>query len=101
MVGGATAGLTSSLNQRAQARTAQLGRDLTRRESLFRDFITAASKAYGQAVATSEPNVEDLAALYAMISSMRILPHPELLFPAPNGAYCAVVRDYMHRLDAK
>jgi hypothetical protein len=77
LVGGITAGVTSWLNQRAQARSAQLARDLARRGSLYKDFIAAASKTYGEAVMSSEPNFQDLVALYAMISRMRILSHPQ------------------------
>jgi hypothetical protein len=73
IVGGLTSGLASWLNQRSQARAGLLAHEISRREDLYKDFIIAASKAYGQAVVTNEPQIQDLIALYAMISRMRVL----------------------------
>jgi len=97
VVGGLTLGLTTWLNQRAQARAGQLAHDLSRREELFRDFIAAASKAYGEALVSNQPQIQELVALYAMISRMRVLCSPRLVacsvkvvgattdaYPAPN-----------------
>jgi hypothetical protein len=72
-VGGLTSGLASWLNQRAHARSGMRAHDIKRREELYREFIVAASKAYGGAIMSSEPQVHDLVALYAMISTMRTL----------------------------
>jgi hypothetical protein len=49
VIGGLTSGLTTWMNQRAQARAARLAYDLSRQKDLFRDFIVAASKAYADA----------------------------------------------------
>jgi hypothetical protein len=76
VVGGLTSGVTNWLNQRSQARAGQLAHDLARREDLYRDFIIAASKAYGEAIVSSEPQVQEIIALYAMISRMRVLSSP-------------------------
>src|SRR5258708_12350051 len=73
MVGGLTSGLTTWLSLRNQARAGQLAHDLSRRDDLFKDFIVAASKAYGDAMLTNEPQMQDLVALYAMVSRMRVL----------------------------
>ena len=73
MVGGLTSGLTTWLSLRNQARAGQLAHDLSRRDDLFKDFIVAASKAYGDAMLSNEPQMQDLVALYAMISRMRVL----------------------------
>lgn len=73
MVGGLTTGLTTWLSQREQARAGQLAHNLSRREELFKDFIVAASKAYGEALMTDKPQIQELIALYAMISRMRVL----------------------------
>lgn len=73
VVGGLTTGLSTWLTQRGQTRAALLAHDLTRRQDLYRDFIVAASKAYGGAVVSNEPKVEELVALYAMISRMRVM----------------------------
>src|SRR5258708_20840175 len=73
MDGGLTSGLTTWLSLRNQARAGQLAHDLSRRDDLFKDFIVAASKAYGDAMLSNEPQMQDLVALYAMISRMRVL----------------------------
>ena len=72
MVGGLTLGVTSWLSERTRARTAKLAHDLSRREDLFKDFIVAASKAYGEALMSNEPQIQELIVLYAMISGMRV-----------------------------
>ena len=76
VVGGLTSGITTWLNQRGQARAAQLAHDQSYREDLFKDFIVAASKAYGEAVVSNEPQIQELIALYAMVSRMRVLGMP-------------------------
>ncbi len=73
VIGGLTTGLTSWLNQRSQAKADRTSRELSRREELYRDFIVAASKAYGDALASNEPPIQELVELYAMLSRMRVL----------------------------
>jgi hypothetical protein len=79
VVGGLTSGVTTWLNQRAQVRAGRLAYDLSRREDLFRDFIVAASKAYGQAILSNEPEIQELVALYGMISRMRVMSSPRTI----------------------
>lgn len=76
VVGGLTSGITTWLSYRAQARTGRLAHDLSHREDLFRDFIVAASKLYGDAVVSSEPQLQELVGVYAMVSRMRVLCSP-------------------------
>jgi hypothetical protein len=73
VVGGLTSGLGGWLNQRTQARAGQRAHDILRRQDLYKDFIVAASRAYGKAIVSNEPQIEDLIALYAMISRMRVI----------------------------
>jgi hypothetical protein len=72
IVGGLSTGLGGWLNQRAQARAGQVAHQILRREELYREFIVAASKAYGEAILSNEPQIQDLVAIYALISRMRI-----------------------------
>src|SRR5437867_4842704 len=74
VVGGLTSGFTTWLSQRAEARAGQLAHDKAQRED--KDFIVAASKAYGDAAVSDEPKIQELVALYAMISRMRVLSFP-------------------------
>lgn len=77
IIGGLTSGTTTWLNQRAQTRAGQRAHEISRREDLFRDFIVAASKTYGKALVSSEPEIEELVALYAMVSRMRVMCLPQ------------------------
>ncbi len=76
VVGGLTSGFTTWLSQRAQAMAGQFAHDKSQREDLYKDFIVAASKVYGDAVVSDEPQIQELVALYAMISRMRVLSFP-------------------------
>ena len=73
VIGGLTTGSTNWLTQRAQTRAGQRANEMLRRSDLYRDFIVAASRSYGDALMTSEPQIADLVGLYAMISRMRVL----------------------------
>ena len=46
---------------------------MSRREELYKGFVIAASEGYGQALMSNELQVKDVIALYAMVSSMRIV----------------------------
>jgi hypothetical protein len=76
VIGGLTSTGTTWLTQRAHARSGQLANEIVRREDLYRDFIIAASKAYGDALVSSQPQVPELVALYSMISQMRVVSTP-------------------------
>jgi hypothetical protein len=77
VVGGLTSGLTTWLTQRAQAKAGRLAYEMSRRDDLYKDFIVAASKVYGDAVLNNEPQVQELLALYALISRMRLMSLPK------------------------
>jgi hypothetical protein len=79
VVGGLTAGGTTWLSQRAHARAGQMAHEAGLREDLYRDFITAASRAYSDAILNSEPQIPKLVSLYAMISRMRIVSWPRTI----------------------
>jgi hypothetical protein len=84
VIGGLTTGGTSWLTQRAQARAGQLANEVLRRADLYRDFIVAASKCYGDALVTSEPQIPDLVGLYAMTSRMRVLSTSRIIARGDN-----------------
>ena len=79
VVGSLTSGFTTWLSQRAQARAGHLAHSFSRREDLYTDFIVAASRAYGEAMIKSEPEIQDIVALYAMISRMRTMSTPRIV----------------------
>lgn len=76
IIGGVTSTGMTWLTQTTQARTVQRSQAFARREELYRDFIVAASTAYGEALVSSEPQIQKLVALYSMISRMRVLSEP-------------------------
>ena len=76
VVGGMTSGLATWVSQRAQVRAGQLAHEMSRRDDLYKDFIVAASKAYGDALLSNEPQIQEILAVYAMISRMRLMSLP-------------------------
>jgi hypothetical protein len=68
---------------------------MSRRDDLYNDFIVAASKTYGDAILSNEPQVQELVALSALISRMRVgsLPrtvaYAEKISDAIIGTYLA------------
>jgi hypothetical protein len=76
VVGGMTSGIATWLSQRAQVKAGQLAHEMSRRDDLYKDFILAASKAYGDAVLSDEPQMQELVAVAALISRMRVLSSP-------------------------
>jgi hypothetical protein len=89
------------LGLRAQARAGQRAHDKSLREDFYRDFIVAAS-AYGNAVVSNEPQIQELVALYAMISRMRILTFPvvpdsSMRREPPSPLHFAQCADENHR----
>jgi hypothetical protein len=76
IVGGLMSGFTTWLNQRYQAKAGLIVHKLAHRETLYSDFIVAASKSYGEANMRSEPQLQELVALYGMVSRMRVESSP-------------------------
>jgi hypothetical protein len=79
LVGGLTTGITTWMSLRSAARAGRLAAELAHRQDLFRDFIVAASKTYGIALVSNDPQIQDIIALYAMISRMRVVCSPEIV----------------------
>jgi hypothetical protein len=93
VIGGLTSGITTWLNQRSQAKAGHIAHELSRRQELYKDFILAASRAYGEALVSSEPKIDEIISLYAMISRMRATSSPaivacaERILVETTGAY--------------
>jgi hypothetical protein len=92
-VGGMTSALTTWLNQRALVRATHFAREMSRREDVFKDFIGAASKSYGDAIVSNELKIQELVGLYAMISRMRLLSSPRTV-AAANEVMRATIDTY-------
>jgi hypothetical protein len=79
IIGGLTTGFTTWLSHRSQVRSSYREHQLVRRQDLFRHFIVSASKSYGNALISSEPQIVEFVELYALVSQMRVLCSPELV----------------------
>ena len=93
--GGLTTGTTTWLSLRSQARAGHRSGQLVRRQDLFNEFIGAASKAYGEALFSTEPRIQDLIALYALVSRMRVLCSQEIVARAEKVITATIDTCYM------
>ena len=79
VVGGAATWVTTWMSLRSSARAGHRAAEFHHRQDLFRDFINAASKAYGHALVSQEPQLQEIIDLYAMLSRMRVLCSPDIV----------------------
>ena len=79
IVGGLTAGTTTWLGHRSQARTTRNMHNVTHREELYRDFIIASSNIFGNAISNTDPEIPELVVLYGMLSRMRVVSSPQVV----------------------
>jgi hypothetical protein len=93
--GGLTTGITTWLSLRSQARVGHRSGQLVRRQDLFNEFIGAASKAYGEALFSTEPKIQDLIALYALVSRMRVFCSQEIVARAEKVITATIDTCYM------
>ena len=82
VVGGLLSGTATWLSQRIQVTAARRDHDKARLEDLYREFVLAASKLYGDALTRNDPQIQEIIALYAMISRMRVLSSPRIVASA-------------------
>ena len=101
IIGGLTTGIATWLNQRAQLRAGQIEHRISRLEELFADFIVAASKTYGEALVSSEPKIEEIVALYAMVSRMRVVCREQTVGSAERIMYATVDTYYQPNKSVK
>jgi hypothetical protein len=82
VVGGLLSGAATWLSQRTQVMAVTREHDKARREDLYRDFVLAASKLYGDALTRNDPQIQEIVTLYGMISRMRALSSPRIVASA-------------------
>lgn len=71
-IGGLASFGSSWLTQRAQLRFTHYEANKAKRETLYSDFVTEASRLYGDALGHHKDDVADLVKLYALIGRMRL-----------------------------
>jgi hypothetical protein len=72
-IGGLTSFATTWLTQRAQLRHAQREAERADLKTLYSDFITEASRLFGDAVTRQTEEITGLVGLYAMVGRMRLV----------------------------
>ena len=72
-VGGMTSFGTAWLTQRSQVRSARREAEKVKREGLFGDFITEATRLYADALSHEKDDVTDLVRLYALVAKTRLI----------------------------
>jgi hypothetical protein len=99
-VGGLTSFFSSWLGQSAQLKAQLVLHDKGRRQELYRDFVTEASRLWIDALTNDQPELSKTIALYALVSRMRILSSPKVIeeaekvgrlivefYPKPNKTF--------------
>ena len=81
-IGGCTSLAASWLSKNAEARVQEFVQVKQRRELLYKDFIEEASRLYGDALGSNNAEVPKLVGLYSMVSRMRVLSSPTVVYTA-------------------
>jgi hypothetical protein len=81
VIGSMTSTGMTWVTQRAKARSGQLAHEFTRREELYRDFIVAASKTYGDALVR---RIRVLSAPRTVASADKVMPTITDAYFTPN-----------------
>ena len=78
----------------SQLRDKQQGADYDRKQKLFSDFITEASRLYADALSHQKDDATDLVGLYALVARMRLVA-PGPVVSAADDAMKAIVEAYL------
>ena len=81
-IGGMTSFGTAWLTQRNQVRNARREAEKVKREALFADFVTEATRLYADALSHEKDDVSDLVRLYALVTKMRLIASREVITSA-------------------
>jgi hypothetical protein len=81
-IGGMTSFGTAWLTQRNQVRNARREAEKVKREALFGDFVTEATRLYADALSHEKDDVTDLVRLYALVAKMRLIASREVITSA-------------------
>ncbi len=93
-VGGLMSFVTNLVTQQNQLREKHREAEQTKREQLFSDFITEASRLYGDALTHEKDDVADLVQLYALVARMRLLSSREVV-TAAEQVMDAIIQTYL------
>ncbi|NLS07743.1 hypothetical protein HGP14_31350 [Rhizobium sp. P32RR-XVIII] len=71
-IGSLTSFATTWITQEFQVKARHREVEIAKREKLFSDFITEATRLYGDAISHQKDDVSDLVLLYALVAQMRL-----------------------------
>lgn len=86
--------VTTWATHSSQLRDKQQGADYDRKQNLFSDFITEASRLYADALSNQKDDAKDLVGLYALVARMRLVA-PGPVVSAAEDAMKAIVEAYL------
>jgi hypothetical protein len=86
--------LTAWATQSSQLRDKQQGADYARKQKLFSEFITEASRLYADALSHQKDDATDLVGLYALAARMRLVSPPRIV-SAAEEAMKGIVEAYL------
>ena len=78
----------------SQLRDKHRGADYARKQKLFSDFISEASRLYADALSHQKDDATDLVGLYALVAKMRLVA-PKPIVTAAENAMKAIVEAYL------
>ena len=93
-VGGLTSFLTTWLTQQAQVREKRREAENANRQVLFDDFITEATRLFGDALSHEKDDVTDLVQLYALVNKIRLWASSPVVTAAEEAIH-AIVQTYL------
>ena len=89
-IGGLTSFTTSWLTQRAQLQDKRRDGERAKREALFIEFISEATRLYGDALTHEKDDVADLVKLYALVAHLRLNSTRKVVSAAEEVMKCIV-----------
>ena len=93
-IGSLTSFATTWMTQRSQVKEHHREVEVAKREKLFSNFITEATRLYGDALSNQKDDVSDLVLLYALVAQMRLI-SSRLVVDAAELAMDKIVETYL------
>jgi hypothetical protein len=92
VIGATTPVLSNFVLQRSVTQRELTNREIAQREELYSEFITKGTACYGKALSQSLDNIDELAAIYALVNRIRLFASSSVLESAD-----AFVRNLVER----
>jgi hypothetical protein len=93
-IGSLTSFSTTWLTQSSQLKDRRREAEIAKREKLYTDFITEATRLYGDALSHQKDDVSDLVMLYALAAQMRLVAS-DCVIAAAEVAMERIIESYL------